>query len=528
MASRSSCASPADAVRHGLALCPEERKTDGIVAELSVRENIALALQARLRRAQRFLSRAEQAALAERFVKALGIKTASVETPIGLLSGGNQQKAMLARWLATAAAAADPRRAHARHRRRGQAGDHGTRSCGWRAAGMAVLFISSEMSEVVRVSHRIAVLRDRRKVGELPGGSSEDAVYELIAAKHDRQARTSIAPHTEPHAGRAVAPLATSSRHRLAWPLVTLLLLLAVNAAFNPSFLHLEWRDGHLYGSLIDILNRAAPLVLVSLGMTLVIATRGIDISVGAVVAIAAAVAAWMIGGSLVVSDGAPPGEPLPDVAGDRRARWPSRWSAGCGTACWWRAVGMQPIIATLILMVAGRGIAQLITGGQIITIYYAPFFFIGSGYLLGLPFSLYIAAAVFVAAATWRSRARALGLFIQAVGINPTAARVAGVRARRHHRRRLRVLRLLRRRRRPADQLQRQERRRQQRRPAARARRDPRGDARRHGAHRRALQPGRQRDRRADHPDADLRDLFARRAARDQPGGQGGGGVRR
>ncbi|HTH11177.1 MAG TPA: ABC transporter permease, partial [Acidovorax sp.] len=87
-------------------------------------------------------------------------------------------------------------------------------------------------------------------------------------------------------------------RHRLAWPIITLLLLLAINTAFNASFLRIEWRDGHLYGSLIDILNRAAPLVLVSLGMTLVIATRGIDISVGATVAIAAAVAAWLIGGS--------------------------------------------------------------------------------------------------------------------------------------------------------------------------------------------------------------------------------------
>ena len=79
--------------------------------------------------------------------------------------------------------------------------------------------------------------------------------------------------------------LSSFMSHRLAWPNVTLLLLLAVNTAFNASFLHLEWRDGHLYGSLIDIVNRAAPLVLVSLGMTLVIATRGIDISVGAVVA---------------------------------------------------------------------------------------------------------------------------------------------------------------------------------------------------------------------------------------------------
>jgi ribose/xylose/arabinose/galactoside ABC-type transport system permease subunit len=93
-------------------------------------------------------------------------------------------------------------------------------------------------------------------------------------------------------------------QHRLVWPCATLVLLLAVNAAFNPGFWQLQWRDGHLYGSVIDILNRAAPLALVALGMTLVIATRGIDISVGAVVAISAAVAALMIGGELAVKDG--------------------------------------------------------------------------------------------------------------------------------------------------------------------------------------------------------------------------------
>ncbi|MBX3618599.1 MAG: ABC transporter permease [Rhizobacter sp.] len=218
--------------------------------------------------------------------------------------------------------------------------------------------------------------------------------------------------------------------HRLAWPLITLLLLLILNAAFNTSFLHLEWRGGHLYGSLVDILNRAAPLVVVSLGMTLVIATRGIDISVGATVAIAAAVAAWMIGGALVVTGGLathPSRFPMPvAIAG----------ALGVALLCGlWNGVlvarvGMQPIIATLILMVAGRGIAQLITDGQIITIYYAPYFFIGNGYLLGLPFSVFIAALVFVLLWAVVSKT-ALGLFIQAVGINPSAARVAGVRAR-------------------------------------------------------------------------------------------------
>ncbi|MET3914586.1 monosaccharide-transporting ATPase [Variovorax sp. OAS795] len=175
-----SFSNPADAIREGLALCPEERKTDGIVAELSVRENIALALQARLG-TRKFLSHAEQTTMAERFVASLGIKTASVETPIGLLSGGNQQKAMIARWLAT-----EPRLLIL---------DEPTRGIDVAAkqeimeeilrlarAGMAVVFISSEISEVVRVAHRIVVLRDRRKVGELPGGATEDEVYEMIAA----------------------------------------------------------------------------------------------------------------------------------------------------------------------------------------------------------------------------------------------------------------------------------------------------------------------------------------------------------
>lgn len=220
-------------------------------------------------------------------------------------------------------------------------------------------------------------------------------------------------------------------RHRLFWPLVTLALLLAVNAAFNPSFLHLEWRDGHLYGSLVDIVKSAAPLALVALGMTLVIATRGIDISVGATVAIAAAVAAWMIGGSLVVNDG----------VATHVSRFPMWVAIACalGVAllcgAWNGAlvalVGMQPIVATLILMVAGRGIAQLVTNGQIITVYYGPYFVIGNGYLLGLPVPFWIAAATLLALVLV-CRRTALGMFIQAVGINPSAAHLAGLPARR------------------------------------------------------------------------------------------------
>jgi len=215
--------------------------------------------------------------------------------------------------------------------------------------------------------------------------------------------------------------------HRLLWPVLTLVLLLAVNAIFNPGFWHLQWRDGHLYGSLIDILNRASPLALVALGMTLVIATRGIDISVGAVVAIAAATAALLIGGELVVKDGVQ--SHVSRVPMGLAILAALALSALCGL---WNGllvarVGMQPIIATLILMVAGRGIAQLLTGGQIITVYYAPFFFLGNGFLLGLPFAVFIAAAVWAALDLLMTRT-ALGLFIQVIGINPAAARVAGL----------------------------------------------------------------------------------------------------
>ena len=220
-------------------------------------------------------------------------------------------------------------------------------------------------------------------------------------------------------------------RHPLFWPLATLSVLLAINAAFNASFLTLQWRGGHLYGSLVDILKGASPLILVSLGMTLVIATRGIDISVGAVVAISAAVAAWMIGGSLVVVDGVP-------TQVSRFPMWAAMLTAlGVALACGaWNGllvsfVGMQPIIATLILMVAGRGIAQLVTGGQIITVYYAPYFFVGNGYLVGLPFAFLLALGVF-AALLLVTRRTALGLFIQSVGINPSAAHLAGLPARR------------------------------------------------------------------------------------------------
>jgi simple sugar transport system permease protein len=232
----------------------------------------------------------------------------------------------------------------------------------------------------------------------------------------------SLKPSLDPAVAKPAASPAASLRtvllqHPLLRPVAALLVLLILDAILVPGFFRLEIKDGHLYGALVDILNRAAPLMLAALGMTLVIATRGIDISVGAVVALSGTVAAMLIGGSanlpMSLALAASLGVAL--LCG----LWNGLLVAG---------IKLQPIVATLILMVAGRGLAQLLTDGQIVTVYHQPFFFLGSGYLFGLPFSLFVVAAVF-AVTMLLMKKTALGLFIQAVGINPVAARLAGLR---------------------------------------------------------------------------------------------------
>jgi len=176
--------SPRDAIAAGIAFCSEDRKHEGAILALSVRENIVLALQARAG-LRRVLSAAQERELAEGFVRSLGIKTASIDTPIGLLSGGNQQKALLARWLATDPALLildEPTRG-IDVRAKEEIMDHVTAlSRRPDGQGMAVLFISSELPEVLRCSDQLLVLRDRRASGEYRRGSlDERSVLAVIA-----------------------------------------------------------------------------------------------------------------------------------------------------------------------------------------------------------------------------------------------------------------------------------------------------------------------------------------------------------
>lgn len=214
----------------------------------------------------------------------------------------------------------------------------------------------------------------------------------------------------------------TFKRSKIVWPLVALAVLLLFNLFFTPNFFSMEIKEGHLYGNLIDILKNSAPIMLLAIGLTLVIATKGIDISVGSIVAISAGVVAIMIGGDFAGVAKYPIGVAM--VAAVAVATLAGMWNGMLVSR-----IGMQAIIATLILFVAGRGIAMVLTNAQIIWLYNKPFFFVGTGYLFGLPFPIFIVGAV-LALTALVTRRTSIGLFIEAVGINPTATRFAGINA--------------------------------------------------------------------------------------------------
>jgi galactofuranose transport system permease protein len=210
--------------------------------------------------------------------------------------------------------------------------------------------------------------------------------------------------------------LAVIFADRRSWPCLLLLLLLLINMVITPQFFSLEIRDGRLYGSLIDVLNRGAPVALLAIGMSLVIAARGIDLSVGSVMAIAGAVCA-----NLIVAG-------IDNVGLIIVAGLCAGLIAGLINGSLIAYLGLQPIVATLILMVAGRGIAQLISGGQIITFQHAGFAWLGTGGCLGLPVPVILVALVLTA--VWLlTRKTALGLFIESVGCNPKASHYLGIR---------------------------------------------------------------------------------------------------
>jgi len=171
--------SPAASISRGIALCPEDRKVEGIVSELSIRENIVLAMQAGQGWFRRIGTKA-QYSIADKYIKLLNISTPSADQKIKNLSGGNQQKVILARWLA-----ANPRLLILDEPTRGI--DVGTKADIQRLVvslaeeGKSCVFISSELDEVLRTSHRVVVMRDRAKASEFSGEVDEKGIMQAIA-----------------------------------------------------------------------------------------------------------------------------------------------------------------------------------------------------------------------------------------------------------------------------------------------------------------------------------------------------------
>ncbi|MEV7632396.1 ABC transporter permease [Microbacterium sp. NPDC089318] len=209
------------------------------------------------------------------------------------------------------------------------------------------------------------------------------------------------------------------------WGIIAIAALLVLNVLKDPSYLAISVNpnNGNLVGNVIDILRQAAPIMMIAIGMSLVIATAGIDLSVGSMMAVAGAVSMEFLSGA-----GADGSVGAAVAAIGLSLLVTAVLGAVNGVLVAY--VGLQPFIATLVLMLAGRGIAKVITGGQNTAASNESYRWIANGYVLGIPVVFILALAIVIAVA-WVVRRSALGLMIEAIGINPRASRMAGIKPR-------------------------------------------------------------------------------------------------
>ena len=221
-------------------------------------------------------------------------------------------------------------------------------------------------------------------------------------------------------------------RSKITWAAIAELLILLVCLISRPDFFNISYQPstGMLYGSLIDIVNRSSEITIIAMGMTLVLALGGTDLSVGALVAVAGAFALKLLRWDVAVY--VTPGDytvyPFILVI---IAPLLTCMLMGCFNGFLVGQLQLQPIIATLILMVSGRGVAQILTNGKQFTTLYSPFRQIGQGSCLFLPTPIIITVVV-VAAVMIFVRKTAFGTFVESVGINRSASRLSGINAKR------------------------------------------------------------------------------------------------
>ncbi len=413
---------PAGARRAGLVLLPEERKAQAIFPDMGVGENVVIGALEKLGRAG-WIDRGRARAAAEKGLRETGVRAASPTTPIATLSGGNQQKALLARCLFASPSVLlldEPTRGidlaaraeiYALLRRLS-------------AEGFGIVLCSSEMSEILTQCHRIVVFREGRVATEL---AHDEATEErVLAAAAGMPGNDTPLPPGEGAGVRGhhppPPPAAPSRRSRLArlTSLLGLAGVIALSIVFSPV------RGGRPVflgiGNLTDILRQVAEKGILAVGMTAVVVSGGIDLSVGSVLALAATLTAWAF-----MRAGLSFGVALALVIGAGLA-------CGAVNGLAVSRLKLQPFIATLATMSAARGVARYVSGGTAIPLGFGPgaapesMRAIAGVIVPYVPVPAVLFLASVAAMHVYLSRTTA-GRYLYAIGDNETAARLSGIR---------------------------------------------------------------------------------------------------
>jgi rhamnose transport system ATP-binding protein len=427
-------ASPEEAVAHGIAYVPEDRRRHGVILPMTITANSSLAILSRLF-PRRWMRAAPERALAADFIRDLRIKAASSEAPGASLSGGNQQKVAIARWLAT-----KPKVLILDEPTQGvdigaKAEIHGIiRRLA--ADGLAIILISSELPEILGMSDRIGVMRGGKLTVVFTAAEATAPSLMAAALGQEPQAGDAAAPPAPPHRGlcgplAAIAPAqakAAEQRRTAAWSAqssvrrggasgafrewsvaAALAVLLAVLAVLAPRFF--------TAAQLVPLLTAAAPALLAAAGASLVILTRQIDISIGSQFA-------WC---SVLAGLAAAQGWPLPAVCAVAVAV-----GVGLGAINGLLVAGLQlpSIVVTLASMVTLREALRWWREGEMVRDLPSTFQWFGLSQTTGQWTTIAISAACFGLLALALGRV-AGGRFLYAVGSDAEAARLAGLRPR-------------------------------------------------------------------------------------------------
>jgi len=412
--------SPGNAVKAGVGFITDDRKAEGLVLGLSVRENMALPSVDERQRLG-FVARKIERAVVGRVVAELQVQTPNLEQPVGYLSGGNQQKVVLGKWLAVQSTPDElngPEIILFDEPTRGI--DVGAKSEIYALMrrltdqGKAILMFSSELPEILGMSDRILVMRDGGVAGELPAiEATQEKILTLAAgalgsSRRDRASTPLQAAQGRPTVLRRQARLGVNQGVVMVYAVLAALVLFGAIASAS-------FREP---SNLFSILRQAVALGLVSIGQTVIILAGGIDLSVSSVLTLAALLGAGLINGQA--------GLVLPVIF--LCLALGVLFGLVNGTV--WAHLGVDPFIVTLGTLSIGRGIALVVARGPIgsVPAAYQAFAYSDLG---PVPVSVIFFALIFVLFQVFLNRT-SLGRHIYAAGGNPEATRLAGVNVRR------------------------------------------------------------------------------------------------